>query len=184
MSQPASTAESAAPPIAKAHIRRLAWLLLAAGTLALLAGITIFATSSHLAGGEQDELSQFVPVECFVLKKQINYLPRNSEEDEFRLRPQLLVRYQLGENELEGWIDAGPEMDVDASRRAQLMVEALPGIGQTVTCWYEADDPTTLHYQIGDGGRRTWLIGIAMGAFTLLPGLGLVIAAWLLWRYA
>jgi hypothetical protein len=166
----------------------VAKLLLAAGIVFLLAGLVAFATSSHLAWGERDALSQFQPVECAVLKRQLNWRVKPTQEvpelEDYVMQLQLLVRYEVNGTEVETWVDASPETEIDmwSYLHARSDLEELPTIGDSVTCWYDVNDASTIHLQIGDGGRRTWLIGIALGAFTLMPGLGLIIAAWLLRR--
>ena len=118
-----------------------------------------------------------------MLKRQINWqLIQTEELEEYRFQPQLLVRYQINGTQVENWIDAGPETDQMGVPRAQALVAELPTAGDSITCWYDENDPSTIEFQIGDGGRQTWLIGIALGAFTLMPGLGMILAAWLLRR--
>ena len=181
--QHSALSPSVTPYPAGIRLGRIARLLLASGIVFLLAGAAIFATSSHLAWGEQNHTSQFQPVECLVLKRQLNWQVKQvDQQQEFFFRPQLLVSYTLRDTEIEAWIDIGPETDISGHLKARRELEEFPTQGDTITCWYDGQDPTTLHYQIGDGGRRTLVTGLALGLFTLLPGAGLLIAALLLWR--
>ena len=101
---------SALPDSAATSARAsLGWVsrwLLAASIVVLLAGLAIFTTSSHLAWDEQDERSQFQPVQCAVLERHLKWwviqaAEEEEQQQEYRIQKQLLVQYELNGTEVE-----------------------------------------------------------------------------------
>jgi hypothetical protein len=97
-------------------------------------------------------------------------------------RPELLVRYSLDGEEVENWIEAAPDLPTMDVWEAWQRLDAFDP-GDRLTLCVDADDPTALRIDPGSRWRRSALLGGIVSLFIAMPGLGLILAAWLLRRH-
>jgi hypothetical protein len=100
-------------------------------------------------------------------------------------RPELLVRYAPpeGGEEIETWLEAAPDLPTMDVWEAMQRLEAFK-TGQRVILCHDADDPTELRLDPGNRSWRPAALGGVVSIFVAMPGLGLILAAWLLKRLA
>ena len=98
-------------------------------------------------------------------------------------RPEILVRYTPpeGGEAVETWMEVAPDlptMDVwEAMRR---LTDFKPG--QSVVLCHDAEDSTELRLDPGNRSWKTALLGGVVSIFVAMPGIGLILTAWLLRR--
>jgi len=98
-------------------------------------------------------------------------------------RPEILVRYKPPESseEVELWIEVAPDLDtMDIWEAEKRLEEFKPG--QRVVLVHNADDPTELRLDPGNRSWRTAALGGIVSIFVAMPGIGLILTAWLLSR--
>ena len=99
-------------------------------------------------------------------------------------RPELLLRYAPpeGGDDVETWLEAAPDLPTMDVWEAMQRLEAFK-TGQRVILCHDADNPTELRLDPGNRSWRTATLGGIVSVFVAMPGLGLVLAAWLLRRF-
>lgn len=104
------------------------------------------------------------------------------------LQPQVQVRYELGGAEQKAWVDVpvnGP-LNAEVPYHHNVAQRALAPFhrGKRVACYVDPADGSLLKLTQGDAGRRTTITGFILTALASLPGIGLLLTGWLLWRAA
>jgi hypothetical protein len=104
------------------------------------------------------------------------------------LQPQIDVRYELGGAEQRAWVDVpvdGP-LNAEVPYHHNMAQRALAPFhrGKRVACYVDPADGSALKLTQSDAGRRTTITGLILTAVASLPGIGLLLTAWLLWRAA
>lgn len=94
-------------------------------------------------------------------------------------RPDILVRYALEGQELEAWLDPFPDLPAAEYWEASERLRAFDP-GDQVTLCYDPDDPSLLRLEPRDRSWRSAVLGGLSSLAIAMPGLGLVLAAWLL----
>jgi hypothetical protein len=106
----------------------------------------------------------------------------------YQLQPQIEVQYEIDGQGLTAWVDVPTDMPLksEVSYHHNIAQGALARFhrGDHIACYYDPADATTLRLALSDGGRRTVIMGFVLAAVASLPGIGLLLASWLLWRAA
>ncbi len=190
---PMSSADAAAfrvsqPPRAKTlALAALAALVCGLACLALAASVAIgFARSAALERAEEGE---WLLVRGTIVGERVAYpmVPATSGFGvTFQLRPQIEVQYTVGGQELRTWVDVPAPGQLDSQNPGDYNVahSALARYhrGEWDDYYCDPADATSLRLAYTDGGRRTLLAGSILAGLASVPGIGLVIASWLLWR--
>jgi hypothetical protein len=98
-------------------------------------------------------------------------------------RPEILVRYKPPEasEEIELWIEVAPDLPtMDVWEAEQRLEEFKPG--ERVVLVHDAENPTELRLDPGNRSWRTAVLGGVVSIFVAMPGIGLILTAWLLSR--
>jgi hypothetical protein len=185
---------AAQPPRAKT----LAWAALAA----LVCGLAFFVAAASVAIGfsraaeaerQSDEGWQLV--RGTIVGERVNQVLSPAAPQQlgkllvaYQLVPQIEVQYTIGGQELRTWVEVPAPGQLDASQPGDynLATSALARYhrGDTTEFYCDPADASSLRMAYTDGGRRTLLAGTILAAIACVPGVGLVLASWLLWRAA
>ena len=169
---------------------------------AVIAGLLLFGLSASLAISHwrTAALEQWTEdgrsiVQAMVIGERTGTMVTTPDPDSptgvkpvFQLQPQIQVEYTVNGEELSTWIevDVNGPLSANVPYHMQLAQAALAEFqrGERIACCYDSGDPTQLEISEGDGGWRTWIKGSVLATIAAFPGLGLVLAGWLLWRAA
>jgi hypothetical protein len=162
--------------------------------LCLLGAVGVLATYLRAAANEHAADDGWTMVRGQIRNERVGQFTSITDPNtglvtpSYQLQPQVEVQYSLDGEDLTTWVDvptSGP-LNSDISYHHNLAQDALIRYrrGDPVACYCDPDDAATLRLALGDGGRRLAIMGYVLAVVASLPGIGLVLASWLLWRAA
>jgi hypothetical protein len=176
--------------------KTLAWAALAA----LVCGLAFFALAATVAIGfsraaDAERLSDegWQLVRATIVGERVNQVPYVLTTPQpgqammsVQLVPQIEVQYTVGGQELRTWVDVPAPGMLDANQPGDynLATSALARYhyGDAGEFYCDPADASSLRLSGSDGGRRTLLAGSILASIACVPGVGLVLTSWLLWR--
>ena len=190
MASVAVTTPSAPSPPRADPLRRGALAALVCGLLFLLAAGGTAIGFSRAAILEQAADDGWPMIGCQVIGERTGQHvivtdPDGNVTSEFQLQPQIEVRYVLDGVELQTWVDVPcASLNPSISSHHSVAERALAPYqyGDRIACYWDPDDSSSLRLAASDGGRRTAILGFLLGGILSVPGLGLILTSWLLWR--
>lgn len=199
-SSPSGSEAEAAPvgAVQPLPLGRLVVALAVLATLFAMGAIAALLVSWNLSAADRAELDALGRLDCVVIQTGVKttFVPTPAaagaqpaalapgmQAGDWEYEPQILVRYELDGESVEQWVSIAEPFQALDHWRAQEMAGHYR-IGDKLTVWHSAGDPSDLFLKPGHGGRQTLIGGRIIAGLLALPAFGLVLAAILLWQAA